>query len=81
MLSSLNTSTITQEVKTSFFNVWHIITAKNLLLGIIFLIMSVQRNLSRVRFVAMFIAALMITRWLVIFRGILLYNAALKCTG
>ena len=76
VLPSLNTSSITVEVKATFFYVWHIITTENLLFGITFIVMSVQKNLSRVRFAATVIAVLMIIRWIVIFGGTLLYNAS-----
>jgi hypothetical protein len=76
VLPSLNVGSVTTEVKTTFFYVWHIITAENLLFGITFLIMSVQKNLSRVRFTATVIAVLKIIRLLVIFGGTLLYNAS-----
>ena len=76
VLPSLNEGSVTIEVKTTTFYIWHIITAENLLFGITFIVMSVQKNLSRVRFAATVIAVLMIIRWLVIFGGSLLYNAS-----
>lgn len=79
VLPTLNVNTIAADTKTIFFYVWHIITAENMLFGLAFLIMSVHKDLSKVRFAAWLIAILMIVRWIVIFGGTLLYNAdALK---
>ncbi|MBX9781737.1 MAG: hypothetical protein K2X48_00450 [Chitinophagaceae bacterium] len=75
VLPTLNVSTITVETKTIFFYVWHIITAENMLFGLVCLFMAFHKDLSRVRFSAWIIAILMIVRWLVIFGGTLLYNA------
>lgn len=76
VLPSLNVNSITVETKTIFFYVWHIITAENMLFGIAFLFMSFHKNLSKVRYAASIIAILMIIRWIVIFGGTLLYDAA-----
>lgn len=81
VLPSLNVDTITADTKTTFFYVWHIITAENMLFGFSFLFMSVHKDLSKVRFAAWMIAILMIVRLIVIFGGTLFYNAsALKNT-
>jgi hypothetical protein len=76
VLPSLNASSITTDTKTIFFYVWHIITAENMLFGIAFIFMSLQKDLSRVRFAAWLVAILMIVRWIVIFGGTLLHNPA-----
>jgi hypothetical protein len=47
-----------------------------MLFGIAFLFMSVHKSLSKVRYAASLIAVLMITRWVVIFGGTILYNAS-----
>jgi len=75
ILPSLNVDTITSDTKTTFFYVWHIITAENMLLGVAFLFMSCHKELSKVRFAAWIIAILMIVRWIVIFSSTLLYNS------
>ena len=76
VLPSLNVSSLTVELKTIFFYVWHIITAENMLFGIAFLSMSFQKNLSKVRYAAWIIAILLVIRWIVIFSATLLYNAS-----
>ena len=76
VLPSLNVDTISADTKTTFFYVWHIITAENMLFGLSFLFMSVHKDLSKVSFAAWMIAILMIVRLIVIFGGTLLYNAS-----
>lgn len=76
VLPSLNVDKISADTKTTFFYVWHIITAENMLFGLSFLFMSVHKDLSKVRFAAWMIAILMIVRLIVIFGGTLLYNAS-----
>jgi hypothetical protein len=60
--------------KTTIFYVWHILTAENLIFGIAFLVMSVYKDLSKVRFTAWTIALIMIARWVVIFGSTLFKN-------
>jgi len=60
--------------KTTIFYVWHILTAENLIFGIAFLVMSVYKDLSKVRFTAWTIAFIMIARWGVIFGSTLFKN-------
>ena len=76
VLPVLNVDTITTDMKTIFFYVWHIITIENILFGLAFLFMSVHNDLSKVRFAAWLIAILMIARWIVIFGGTLVHNAS-----
>lgn len=76
VLPSLNTEAITVATKTTFTYVWQIITAENLLFGITFLLMSICKDQSKVRFTAWLIAALMIFRWIVIVGETLLLNAS-----
>lgn len=81
VLPSLDVATITEDIRTIFFYVWHIITVENLLFGLVFILMAFHKDLSKVRFAAWTIAILMIVRWMVIFGGTLWYNAsALKDT-
>lgn len=58
-----------------FLYVWHIISAENLLFGVVLLFMSVSKDLSKVRFTAWIIVFLMIVRWIVIIGSTLIYNA------
>jgi hypothetical protein len=60
--------------KTTIFYVWHILTAENLIFGVAFLVMSVYKDLSKVRFTAWTIALIMIARWVVIFGSTLFKN-------
>ena len=76
ILPTLNIDAITAETKTTFFYVWHIITAENMLFGVAFLLMAFHKDLSKVRFTAWVIAVLMIVRLIVILGGTLLYNAS-----
>lgn len=76
VLPTLNIDTISTETKTIFFYVWHIITAENMLFGVVFFFMSFHKDLSKVRFTAWIIAFLMIVRLIVIIGGTLLHNAS-----
>ena len=76
ILPFLQVSTIDTETRTIFFYVWHIITAENLVFGIVFLFMSIQENMPKVKYAATIIAILLIVRWIVIFTGTLMYNAS-----
>ncbi|WP_051315369.1 hypothetical protein [Algoriphagus terrigena] len=58
--------TVEQSLKTSFFYIWHIISVENLIFGIAFLIMSVDRDFAKVRFTARMMIFIMVARWLVI---------------
>src|SRR5699024_8732079 len=64
------------DVQTIFTCVWHIITVENLILGIVFFIMSFHSDLSSVRLVAWVIAAILIVRLLVIIGVTALLNAS-----
>jgi hypothetical protein len=73
-LPLLDTPAITQETRTTFIHIWHVITAENLVFGIAFQIMSQYKDLSKVRFAALVIAALLIARLIAIIGATLLYN-------
>ena len=60
--------------KTTILYVWHIITVENLIFGMAFLVMSVYKDLSKVKFTAWMIAFIMIARWAVILGGTLFKN-------
>jgi hypothetical protein len=74
VLSSLNVDALTSDSKTVFHYVWHIISAENMLFGVAFLVMSVHKDLSKVRFTAWTIVILMIARWIVILGSTIAYN-------
>lgn len=76
VLPSLNNGSITEETKTIFFYVWHIITAENLLFGIAFLSMAFDKKISRAGYGAGIIAILMVIRWIVIFSSTLFYDTS-----
>ncbi len=69
-----NVSEFDETTKTTIFYVWHILTAENLIFGVAFLIMSVYRELPKVKFAASMIAVIMIARWIVIFGSTLFKN-------
>ena len=45
--------------KTTILYVWHIITVENLIFGVAFIVMSVYKDLSKVKFTAWMIAFIM----------------------
>lgn len=74
VLPLLDIPGITQETRTTFTYIWNIITAENFVFGIAFLIMSQYKDLSKVRFTALVITALLIARLIAIIGATLLYN-------
>jgi uncharacterized membrane protein len=74
VLPLLDTPAITQETRTVFTYIWNIITAENFVFGIAFLIMSQYKDLSKIRFAALVISALLIARLIAIIGATLLYN-------
>jgi len=74
VLPKLDVDTIDVNTRTVFFYVWHIITIENLIFGGAFLVMSIYKDLSKVRFAAWMIGIIMIARWLVIFGSTLSKN-------
>lgn len=76
VLPALQVDGITTDTKTVFFYVWHIITAENMLFGFAFIFMSMQNDLSKVRFGAWLIAIVMVVRWIVIAGATLWHNAS-----
>jgi hypothetical protein len=73
-LPIINVPDLDLTTKTTIFYVWHILTAENLIFGVAFLVMSVYKDLSKVRFTAWTIALIMIARWVVIFGSTLFKN-------
>ena len=73
-LPVINVSDFDQTSQTTIFYIWHILTAENLIFGIAFLVMSIYKDLTKVKFTAWMIAFIMIARWLVIFGSTLYKN-------
>jgi uncharacterized membrane protein len=66
VLQSLHVSTIAIDTRIVFMYVWHIITAENLVFGIVFMFMSFQSEQMKIRFAAWTIVSLLIVRLMVI---------------
>jgi len=66
VLPKLYVKTVSIDVQTVFTYVWHIITAENLVFGIAFIMMSFQKEKSKVQFVAWIIAVMLGIRLMVI---------------
>ena len=73
-LPVINESDIGLSSKMTIFYVWHIITVENLIFGMSFIVMSVYKDLSKVKITAWIIAIIMVARWVVIFGSVLLKN-------
>ena len=73
-LPVINVSDFDLTTQTTLFYIWHILTAENLIFGIAFLVMSIYKDLTKVKFTAWMIAFIMITRWVVIFGSTLFKN-------
>ncbi|MFS0724642.1 hypothetical protein [Paenibacillus sp. 1P07SE] len=76
VLTSLHIGELTIDTRTIFTYVWHIITVENLVFGIAFILMSLYRDPSKVRFVAWLIVILLIARLLVILGVTVWFDAA-----
>ncbi|GIO99617.1 hypothetical protein J14TS5_47030 [Paenibacillus lautus] len=66
ILPMLHVSAIAMDTQTVFMYVWHIITAENLVFGIVFMFMSFQSEQMKIRFAAWTIVSLLIVRLMVI---------------
>lgn len=66
VLPTLDARTISVGSRTILTYVWHIITVENLVFGIAFIFMSLQREQSKVRFAAWMIVSILISRLMVI---------------
>ncbi|MEK3889444.1 hypothetical protein [Bacillus sp. FSL K6-3431] len=66
VLPMLHVNAIAMDTRTVFMYVWHIITAENLIFGIVFIFMSFQSEQSKIRFAAWTIVSLLIVRLIVI---------------
>jgi hypothetical protein len=74
VLPMLNTPSVNTATQSTFVYVWHIITAENIIFGLALLIMSVQKEMSKVKFTAYTIAIIMLARLTVIIAGTVLNN-------
>jgi hypothetical protein len=74
VLPLLNIPSVNTATQSTFIYVWHIITAENIIFGLALLIMSVQKDMSSVKFTAYLIAILMLARLTVIIAGTVLHN-------
>lgn len=74
VLPIVNASNIDLATKTIIFYVWHLITAENFVFGASFLVMAFYKDLSKVKFTALFIAVMIIARWGVVFGSTLFKN-------
>lgn len=74
-LEALDNSMIGVDVKVAFTYVWHIIGIENLIFGIALLIMAFKKDLSKVRFAAWLIIAILALRWIVISSFTLMNNS------
>ncbi|MEC0256608.1 hypothetical protein [Paenibacillus lautus] len=66
VLPTLDVSAITLDNRIVFMYVWHIITAENLVFGIVFIFMSFQSDRLKIRYAAWTIVSLLIIRLMVI---------------
>ncbi len=74
-LQALDNTVIADNVKIAFTYVWHIIGIENMVFGIALLIMAFQKGLSKVRFAAWLIIAILALRWIVISTITLINNS------
>ena len=65
-LPTLNNVEIDTNTKVACIYVWHIIGVENLIFGIFLLFMAFNKNMSKVKFVAWIIIAILTIRWIVI---------------
>jgi len=73
VLPTLDANAIAMDTRTVFVYVWHVITAENLVFGILFIFMSFQNERSKSRSAAWAIVLLLIVRLMVII-GITAWN-------
>ena len=73
-IASLNHSTMDAHNKVVFTYVWHIIGAENVVFGIALLITAFYKNTTGGKYIAGFIMAMLVVRWLAILSFSLLNN-------
>lgn len=66
VLPELDIAAITLDTRIVFTYVWHIITAENLVFGLAFLAMALQKERSKARYAAWLIVSLLLIRLAVI---------------
>lgn len=66
VLQTLMVNDISIDTRIIFRYVWHIITAENLVFGIVFIILAFQSERSKIRYVAWMIVSLLLVRLIVI---------------
>ncbi|GIP17491.1 hypothetical protein J40TS1_31330 [Paenibacillus montaniterrae] len=66
VLPTLLVNDISLDTQVTFTYVWHIITAENLVFGIVFIILSFLSEKAKIRFAAWMIVSLLLVRLMVI---------------
>lgn len=79
VLPELEVGALTMGTRTVFMYVWHIITAENLVFGVMFIWMSFQSDQSKVQFAAWMIVSLLSVRLMVIL-GVTVFQDASSLT-
>ncbi|MUG68440.1 hypothetical protein GNP94_20920 [Paenibacillus campinasensis] len=72
VLPTLFVNEISLDTRIIFSYVWHIITVENLIFGIVFMILAIQSDRSKIQFTAWTITSLLLVR-LIIILGITVY--------
>ncbi|MEC0240142.1 hypothetical protein P4H66_09800 [Paenibacillus dokdonensis] len=75
VLPTLLVNDIALDTRITFTYVWHIITAENLVFGIVFIILSFQSEKSKIQFAAWIIVSLLLIRLMVILSVTAFYDA------
>ncbi|MBK5195644.1 MAG: hypothetical protein JJE08_06385 [Proteiniphilum sp.] len=76
LLSEIDKTSLDLGTKTIVRYVWHIITAENLIFGVVLIFMAFYREREKVRFVAWLIATVLLTRWFVILLFTMMHDSA-----
>lgn len=80
VLPKLDVGEIAKDTRTVFTYVWHIITVENLVFGVVFIIMSIQRGAEKVRSAAFMIVWILLARLAVIL-GVTAFQDASSLPG
>ena len=75
VLSLIAASNIDIATKTAVFYTWHMSTAENLIFGIAFIIMAFYNDLSKVKFAAWLMVAIVVVQYAVFFGSTLVKNS------
>ncbi|WP_010271839.1 hypothetical protein [Paenibacillus senegalensis] len=76
VLPTLLVNDISLDTRITFTYVWHIITAENLIFGIVFIILSSQSEKPKIRFAAWMIVSLLLIRLMVILSVTAFYDVS-----